>query len=300
MFDPENDLVTSENILTGTCISWQSTFLSSRGNHVKAPSGCREVILSTQGTKRSRLSSVIARNVAISPDSCHRGERGDLAFPAMANNERRDCFAGSPRFVIARNEAISPFQRWQTEKREIAVLRSPRFVIARNEAISPFQRWQTEKREIAALRSPRFVIARNEASSVFYRWQTAKTEIAALRSLRFVIARNEAISVFYRWRTAKERLPRYARNDKKCSREGRSDLGFLPMANNERRDCFAGPPRFVIARNEAISPFQRWQTEKREIAALRSPRFVIARNEAISVFYRWRTAKREIAALRSQ
>jgi hypothetical protein len=62
-------------------------------------------------------------------------------------------------------------------------------------AISPFQRWQTEKREIAALRSPRFVIARNEAISLFYRWQKAKREIAALRSPRFVIARNEAISV---------------------------------------------------------------------------------------------------------
>ena len=34
--------------------------------------------------------------------------------------KKRDCFAGSPLCVIARNVAISPFRSRQTEKREIA------------------------------------------------------------------------------------------------------------------------------------------------------------------------------------
>jgi hypothetical protein len=117
-----------------------------------------------------------------------------------------------------------------TAKREIAALRSPRFVIARNVAISVFYRWQTEKREIAALRSLRFVIARNEAISLFSRWQQPKERLprcARLSSViarnvaispdscqnpfagsqgNHVIARNEAISLFSRWRTAKREI----------------------------------------------------------------------------------------------
>ena len=46
----------------------------------------------------------------------------------------------------------------------------------------------------------------------------------------------------------------------------------------------------------AISPFLSGQTEKREIAALRSPLSVIARYEAISPFLSGQTVKREIAS----
>ena len=82
------------------------------------------------------------------------------------------------------------------------------------------------------------VIARDVAISAVQRWQTNKIEIAALRS-------------------------------PPCHREVRSDLGFLPMADRDKRDCFAGELS-VIARNVAISVVRGWRTEKREIAALRS------------------------------
>ena len=162
MFYPENGLVTSENILTGTCISWQSTFLSSRGNHVKAPSGCREVILSSRGflvkapsggrkvilSSRgffcqstfagSRGNHVIARDEAISPESCHREERGDLGFLPMANNEKRDCRATLAWVCHREERGDLGFLPMANSEREIAALRSPGFVIARDEAISPF------------------------------------------------------------------------------------------------------------------------------------------------------------------
>jgi hypothetical protein len=125
MFDPENDLVTSENILTGTCIPWQSTFLSSRGNHVKAPSGCRAVILSLKETKRSRLSPVKAplrgREVIMSSRGTKRSR-----FSTDGNSQKRDCRAAlaMTKNEVARDEAISLFYRWQKAKREIAALRS--------------------------------------------------------------------------------------------------------------------------------------------------------------------------------
>ena len=95
---------------------------------------------------------------------------------------------------------------------------------------------------------------------------------ASLAMTRCVIARDEAISVVRDGGQRKERLPRYARNDKMCHREGRSDLAFSELANSKKRDCRASlaMTRCVIARNKAISPFTCWQTEKREIAALRS------------------------------
>ena len=120
--------------------------------------------MSLRGTKQSRP-FVIARYVAISIIS-----------------------------VIARDEAISVSQGWQTEKREIAALRSQppegalteNLVIARYVAISVFQGGQEEKREIAALRSqpPEGALTRqrNVAISVFHNRQTEKREIAALRS----------------------------------------------------------------------------------------------------------------------
>ena len=163
--------------------------------------------------------------------------------------------------VIARNEAISPFQGWRTDKREIAAqgILSSRgttrsrlnLVIARDEAIS-------------VVNLP--VIARDEAISPFRSRQTEKREIVSQAHL-YVSSRGTKRS---RLSTAskriKERLPRR----EFCHREERSDLGWLGLANRKKRDCFAGSPLCVIARNEAISPFQGWRADKREIAALRS------------------------------
>ena len=214
----------------------------------------------------------------------------------MANRQKRDCFAGHS--VIARNEAISVFYRWRTDKREIAsqarLYLSSRgtkrsrlnLVIARDVAISPFQGWLTDKREIATLRSP---LCHREG----------RGDLGLLS----------------------------------CRREERSDLGCPGLADREKRDCRATlaslssrgtwrsrlsnsgkqtKERLLrrlamtvgVARNEAISPFQSWRTVKREIAALRSqpPQGALTRqrHEAISPFQSWRTEKREIAALRSQ
>ena len=76
-----------------------------------------------------------------------------------------------------------------------------------------------------------------------------------------VIARNEAISVYWAGKQRKERLLR------------RLAITKTQQAHNsEKRDCRAAlaMTRCVIARNEAISPFTRRRTEKREIATLRS------------------------------
>ena len=187
MFDPENDLVTSENILTGTCISWQSTFLSSRGNHVKAPSGCRAVILSSQGTKRSHLNPVKAplrgRKVIMSSQGTKRSRF------STDGEERKERL---PRYArLGLSSRGTKRSRFSTDG-------------------------NSQKRDCrAALAMTKNAVARNVAISVFYRWQTTKGEIAALRSPRFVIARNVAILIFYRWQQPKERLPRCARNDKK-------------------------------------------------------------------------------------
>ena len=79
---------------------------------------------------------------------CHREECGDLAFPELANRQKRDCRAA---LAMTRLFVLG----WQTDKIEIATQarndNTP--VIARNVAISAVQRWQTEKGEIAALRS---------------------------------------------------------------------------------------------------------------------------------------------------
>ena len=121
--------------------------------------------------------------------------------------------------------------------------------------------------------------------------------------------------LFSAGKQSKERLPRCARNDKKYSPEGRTDLGCSGLARQkgeiasqarndrtraalaflssrgtwrsrlfiagqaERRDCFAG--NFVIARNVAISVVQGGQAERRDCFAGNS---VIARNVAISPF----------------
>ena len=39
--------------------------------------------------------NAVARVVAISPESCHREERGDLGCEGLTNSQKRDCFAGS-------------------------------------------------------------------------------------------------------------------------------------------------------------------------------------------------------------
>jgi hypothetical protein len=78
--------------------------------------------------------------------------------------------------------------------------------------------------------------------------------------------RHEAISPFQSWQTDKREIASQARNDSR-GREKRGDLGCSGMANREKRDCFAGSPLSVIARNEAISVVQGWQTDKREIAS---------------------------------
>jgi len=138
---------------------------------------------------------------------CHREGRSDLAFPEQANREKRDCFAGSPLCVIARNVAISPFRSRQTEKREIAS------------------------------QAHLYVSSRG----------TKRSRLSGAGKQR------------------KERLLR--RLASMCHREERSDLAFPEQANREKRDCFAGSPLCVIARNVAISVVQGWQTEKREIAS---------------------------------
>ena len=81
--------------------------------------------MSSRGTWRSRsfregkAKARLLRRLAMTKLSCHREERGDLGLSERAR-QKRDCFAGSPLCVIERNEAISPFRGWETEKREIA------------------------------------------------------------------------------------------------------------------------------------------------------------------------------------
>ena len=53
-----------------------------------------------------------------------------------------------------------------------------------------------------------------------------------------------------------------------CHRERSAAIPVVQGWQTKKRDGFAGYP--VIARNEAISPFLIQQTDKREIAALRS------------------------------
>ena len=95
----------------------------------------------------------------------------------------------------------------------------------------------------------------------------------------------------------KERLPRYARNDKKYSPEERGDLDCSALANREKRDCFAG--NIVIASGAWRSRLFRAGKRKKErllrkLAMTNAP--VIARNEAISPFHNLQTEKREIAS----
>ena len=203
---------------------------------------------------------------------CHREERSDLAFPEQANREKRNCFAGSPLCVIARDEAISPFRSRQTEKREIAS-QARLYVSSRGTWRSRLsgagkQRKERLLRRLASMchreergdlafpeqanrekrdcftGSPLSVIARNEAISPFDCQQTDKREIAsqARNDSNIVSSRAQRGDLsFQRWPTPKERLlRRLAMTKLSCHREERSDLAFPEQANREKRDCFAG------------------------------------------------------------
>ncbi len=128
-------------------------------------------------------------------------------------------------------------------------------------------------------------------------WQTEKREIASqARTARFVIARNEAISGLRGWQTEKREIASQARNDKdSCHREERCDLGFTGLANREKRDCHAALA-FLSSRGTKRSRLPAANKQRKE----RLPRYarllVIARYEAISVVQGWQTEKREIAS----
>ena len=81
--------------------------------------------------------------------------------------------------------------------------------------------------------------------------------------------RSVAISVVHGWQTVKREIASQARNDSKGGEE-RGDLGCHPFMSSQGTKQSRLLPFLVIARNEAISPFHSQQTEKREIAALRS------------------------------
>ena len=220
------------------------------------------------GFVSANVASVIASAIF-----CHREARSNLV-----------CLSPRALFsAIARHEAISyvchreerddlGLLGWQTEKREIAS-QARLYLSSRGTKRSRFftAGKQTKERLLCRLA----LVCHRERSvaiSVFYRLRTEKREIASQ-------ARNDRIVLSSRgtWRSRlsgaggqrKERLPRYARNDKKYNREGRSDLGCSGMANREKRDCHA-TLAMTRQRHEAISPFQGWRTEKREIATLRS------------------------------
>ena len=231
--------------------------------------------LSSRGTKRSRLfrARKQPKERLLRREFCHREERSDLAFSELANSQKRDCFAGNS--VIARNEAISPFQGWQTAKREIAsqarndktkarsdlgcsgladIKRRDCFagsqppkggVDTKNHATlaSLSSRGTKRSRLFRAGKQPKerllrrlaMTRQRHEAISVVRGWQTDKREIAS----------QGILSSRGTWRSrlsgdgkqAEERLPRCARNDKT---KARSDLGCSALADRKRRDCFAG------------------------------------------------------------
>ena len=164
---------------------------------------------------------------------CHREGRSDLGCSGMANREKRDCDAVNS--VIASGAWRSRFFRAGKPKREIAS--QARLYL------SPRGTWRS-----------RFTgLANREKKDCF--------------AGNSVIARDVAISPFQSWQTEKREIASQARNDKT---KARSNLAFSELANRQKRDCFAGSPLSVIARNEAISLFQSWQTDQREIATLRS------------------------------
>ena len=137
----------------------------------KPPCVVARLIRHCEPAKQSRLSPsfrVIARDVAISivqggqeekreiasqaRVSCHRKERGDLGYSALANSQKRDCRAAlaMTRNTVPRDEPISVVRGWPGRKERL--LR--RLICHREERGDlAFQGRQEEKREIAALRS---------------------------------------------------------------------------------------------------------------------------------------------------
>ena len=125
--------------------------------------------------------------------------------------KKRDCFAGSPLSVIARDEAISVVNPPVIARNvAISVVNLP--VIARNVAISPFLCQQTEKREIAS--QARLYLSsrgtwRSRLSSASKQRQERLLRRLAMTGC--VIARNAAISPFRSRQTEKREIASQAR-----------------------------------------------------------------------------------------
>ena len=150
-----------------------------------------------------------------------------------------------------------------------------------------------------------FVTARNVTISVYWAGKQRKERL--LRRLASICHREVRSDLAFVMKiTRNERLPRFARNDKKYNREERGDLGFLPMANRQKRDChvaLATPggcfDKTTCHREERsdLAFSELANRPKRDChAALAMTKSTIARNEAISVVQGWQTEKREIAS----
>ena len=125
---------------------------------------------------------------------------------------------------------------------------------------------------------------RSAAISVVRGWQTTKREIASQGILSSRGTKRSRL--FGAGKQPRERL----RRREFCHREERGDLGCSGLANNQKRDCRASLAmtrlfvlgckqtkerllrRLAMTRQKcvAISVVRGWQTEKGEIAALRS------------------------------
>ena len=155
---------------------------------------------------------------------CHREERGDLAFQRWQTDKNE--IASQARNDRTRAALATPKGGSDTKNR--ATLAMTRNTVARDVAISIVRNWPGRKERLLRrlamtilLSKHPLGVARNVAISLVRGWPSRKERL--LRRLAMTIllskhplgvARSVAISVVRGWPGRKERLPRCARNDR--------------------------------------------------------------------------------------
>ena len=156
---------------------------------------------------------------------------GDLAFPGLANGQRRDCFAGSHSTVCHREERsdLAFPELANREKRDcraalaLGCHRERSAMCPLGMAISPVLSWQTDKGEIASQ-------ARNDKmGEIASQARTARSVIASVAQCALWVWRSRLSRAGKR--TKERLLRRLAMTDERCHREVRSDIGCSGLAN---------------------------------------------------------------------